>query len=90
MARTDAYPDGHDYADTGCEESPSCLSCPLPACKFDVPLAVTRRLQRDQMIRSLIKVPCVEVVQAVALRLGISQRTVWRVLARDQVQRERG
>ena len=26
------------YTDKGCEISPSCLSCPLPVCKDDIPL----------------------------------------------------
>ena len=25
------------YADTGCEFSPRCLECPLPACRYDLP-----------------------------------------------------
>lgn len=25
-----------DYPDTGCDAAPSCLSCPLPRCVFDV------------------------------------------------------
>lgn len=27
----------HVYADTGCELAPSCLRCPLPACRYDLP-----------------------------------------------------
>lgn len=32
---SNALPESQDYMDDGCEESPSCLSCPLPACVYD-------------------------------------------------------
>ena len=42
-------PDFEHYPDTGCEESPACLSCPLPFCKYDDLVAYLKfkRQQRD-------------------------------------------
>jgi len=36
QARSDAYPDNHNWTDTGCHLSPTCLSCPLPTCYLEL------------------------------------------------------
>ena len=45
----DQGPEYYHYEDTGCEVSPSCLTCPLPQCKYDDPVWFQRhrRLARD-------------------------------------------
>ena len=70
--------------DTGCRYSPSCLACPLPQCIHDAPNTVrqTKRRARDAERLEIMAAENLTVVQAVA-RFGISERTVWRILARD-------
>ena len=41
------------YKDDGCRIHPSCLSCPLPACIFDVTLDDQKRKARLKIIRQL-------------------------------------
>ena len=67
------------YADDGCELAPHCLTCPLPRCKHDVPLATQRRWQR--MIDAQALAAEGLTVQAIAERLGSSERVVHRDLA---------
>ncbi|MGI8549576.1 MAG: hypothetical protein ACR2PL_02095 [Dehalococcoidia bacterium] len=48
----DDLPERTRYRDTGCEIAPSCLSCPLPRCKHDIPggLAAQTRCRRHSEI----------------------------------------
>ena len=68
------------YEDDGCEISPSCLSCPLPKCKYDDPGWVTRarKAARAAKIRSLYAQGLSQ--KEVARRVGVSKRTVLRTL----------
>ena len=67
-------------ADDGCEFSASCLTCPLPECKWDDPtitrtfMAVARALEVRQLIREGLS------SEEIAARLGVSARTVQRDL----------
>lgn len=65
-------------SDTGCEASPSCLQCPLPLCKYDVPggLAAAKYLERDAAIRQAYRERS---ATEVAKEFGVSVRTVYRV-----------
>ena len=81
--REDALPEHTRYRDRGCDLYPSCLHCPLPHCRYDVPGGARTMLNRvrDEEIRRLrhdLDLP----VDEVARRCGISRRTVFRVLQR--------
>ena len=75
--------------DEGCVESPTCLECPLPQCKLDDPRWYRRllRQRKDLMIIASIdtkghsKGPA---VAEAAARFGITERTVYRVIARNR------
>ena len=79
----DSLPEQFPYRDSGCEVSPSCLECPLPACKYDDPAAYYRdiRESRDREIVDARRVDGKSVPQ-IASHFGLSQRTVHRVLER--------
>lgn len=76
----DSLPEEYPYRDEGCQLSPSCLSCPLPRCRYDEP--ESRRDPgkelRDRAIRNLhrsgIGAP------ELASRFGLSKRSVYRIL----------
>jgi hypothetical protein len=80
--RADTLPENMRYADDGCEESPSCLNCPLPVCKYDDPGWLKRedRRVRDDEIFRLRKqgVP----VPELSRQFRVSTRTVHRVIQR--------
>lgn len=83
-ARRDALPEHTQYTDTGCDVHPSCLTCPLVRCRYDEPGGARKVLSedRDRAIVSMKRegVP----VDAIALRFGVSRRTVFRALARGR------
>jgi hypothetical protein len=98
LARRDALPENTNYADTGCDLHPSCLSCPLVRCRYDEPGGARGLLGRARD-RSMVAVWRRERlgVEALARRFGVSRRTVFRVLARERARlarrdsaRERG
>jgi len=80
--RSDTLPENTRYKDDGCDISSTCLSCPLPLCKYDDPGWLQResRRTRDDEIFQLRqrKIPVVEISQ----RFGISTRTVHRIVQR--------
>lgn len=65
-----------------------CLTCPLPQCKYDDPIwyQAWRRRQKDDEIvarvRELGQTPRAEVT--VSVEIGVTERTVFRILARDR------
>jgi hypothetical protein len=79
--RRDALADDAHYRDTGCYVAPSCLSCPLPRCRYDVigGARAILNLARDASIHEAHRGG--ESAHAIAARLGVSRRTVFRVLA---------
>lgn len=83
--RGDALPEQTRYRDEGCELAPSCLNCPLPLCRYDLPGGVRRqRLRtRDDAIIRLRRVGGLP-VEEIARRFGLSRRSVFRVLQRAQ------
>ncbi len=70
--------EGTSRRDVGCEVSPSCLTCPLPECKYDNPVAFqTLRLAEDpkrQKVLSLLRqgLSAPEVSQ----KTGLNQKTI--------------
>jgi hypothetical protein len=81
-ARSDALPEHTQYQDTGCDVHPHCLTCPLVRCRYDEPGGVRRLFSedRDRSIASLQRDG--ETVGSIARRFGVSERTVFRSLAR--------
>lgn len=79
--RIDALPEYTDYQDGGCDLYPSCLSCPLPRCRYDDPggAAAMLRNGRDASIVRLSHSDGLT-VEELANMFGVSRRTVFRVL----------
>ena len=79
----DLPPEYCHYRDEGCEFADSCLNCPLPRCIYDQPGGRQRRLKRlrDREIAGLFTTEG-KGVKEIALKFGLSQRTVQRALRR--------
>lgn len=81
QVRSDALPEYLEYRDEGCDLFASCLTCPLPRCRYDEPGGVRAMLnrERDHQIRALREDPSLS-VDGIADRFGVSRRTVFRAL----------
>ena len=81
LARQDALPEHVEYRDRGCDLFPSCLSCPLPRCRYDEPGGVRAMLNRvrDREIRRM-RFDDGVAVNEIARRFQVSRRTVFRAL----------
>ena len=79
----DRLPEVTVFQDTGCDLHPSCLSCPLPRCRYDDPGWIQRE-ERGQRDTELLKLRAKHAlpVDELAARFGVSTRTVHRVLSR--------
>ena len=79
----DLPPEYCRYRDEGCELASSCLNCPLPKCIYDQPGGRQRWLKRLRD-KEMARVFTTEGKGAkeLALRFGVSQRTVQRALKR--------
>jgi hypothetical protein len=90
QVRSDALPEHLDYRDDGCDMFPSCLSCPLPRCRYDVPGGVRAMLnqERDHQIRVLREDAGLS-VDDIAGRFQVSRRTVFRALSTPNRRTER-
>lgn len=69
--------------DTGCEVSPSCFSCPLAECKYDLPSRQgmsAERLARESADRDKVRLMTAAgaSVREIASALGCSTRAVFR------------
>lgn len=68
--------------DTGCDVSPSCLSCPLPECKFENPAYTPHQSDKHRLYAGVYAARLAgETVNGLAERFGISSRTVSRIIA---------
>ena len=78
--RIDALPEFHRYQDEGCDVSPLCTACPLPACRYEVHggLRELLNIPRNARIREM-RAEGLKVV-FIAAEIGVSPRTAWRVL----------
>lgn len=81
VPRPDSLPENHQYVDTGCSIHPSCLTCPLERCVHDLKngvrtLRINGRESQAIELRALNKTP-----SAIAAELGVSRRSVFRLLA---------
>jgi hypothetical protein len=81
--RADSLPEFTRYRDDGCDVHPSCLSCPLPRCRYEEPGGLRALLNetRDQEIM-MLRAQGVAVGE-LADRFGVSRRTVFRVLGQN-------
>jgi len=81
--RRDALPEHINYHDSGCDLHPSCLSCPLVRCRYDEPGGARRLLssERDGEVLAMQRRGGTS-VEAIARHVGVSRRTVFRILAR--------
>ncbi len=84
--REDALPEHTRYQDEGCDIYPSCLSCPLPRCRYDAPGGIRALLgaHRDQIIVYMRGQGIG--VDELARRFGVSRRTVFRALEKARRQ----
>lgn len=89
LTREDALPEHVDYRDSGCDMFPSCLTCPLPRCRYDEPGGVRAMLNRirDREIRRL-RFDHDVAVNEIARRFQVSRRTVFRALEAGRSARE--
>ena len=72
---------------TGCEASPSCLRCPLPVCRYDMPegyLNAHTRLMRDARLMASYRESPLS-LEEFAQAEGVVPRTMYRVMARYEV-----
>ena len=74
--------------DDGCQYSSSCLECPLPACKHDMPTDELRAELRRMEDRKKADIILREglIAEAAAERLGGTLRTVYRIIERVREQ----
>ncbi len=83
--RADTLPENTNYRDDGCDISSSCLTCPLPVCKFDNP-GWLRRASRHERDESVVQAQLVEGLGVLELaeRFRLSSRTIHRILQSDR------
>lgn len=88
--REDALPEHTEYRDTGCQVHPSCLSCPLPRCRYDEPGGIRALLgaYRDEQIAALRRQGLT--IEELARRFRVSRRTVFRALEKARAQNGHG
>ncbi len=79
----DGLPEQMHFKDTGCEVSVSCLTCPLPQCKYDDPVwyQAIKRQGRNMELMEAYRNEELSVFQ-LAKRFDVSPRTVHRALKR--------
>lgn len=77
MASRDGLPENTNYRDDGCDIHDHCLSCPLPACRYELPPGRARALaQAAELGRILARGFSLD---DAAVELGVSRRTVYRL-----------
>jgi hypothetical protein len=88
--RGDTLPEETRYRDDGCAVNPTCLTCPLPRCRYD----------DDRTLRAILNEPRdLAIVEAkengvsiaeISSRFGVSKRTIFRILENaDDLKRRR-
>jgi hypothetical protein len=87
--RQDSLPEHLRYQDLGCEISPTCLRCPLERCAFDTSGGVqqTSLAMRNRSVRRFREQGAP--IDAIAIRYGLSRRTVLRILNPKSPRRAR-
>ena len=79
----DTVPEYYHYEDSGCEVSSSCLTCPLPRCKYDDPVWFQRhrRMARDLKVWTTMQMEGLTADEA-AERFSVTVRTIFRIMRR--------
>ena len=80
----DLPPEYCHYRDEGCELADTCLNCPFPECIYDQP-GGRRRCVKGWRNEEMVRLFTTEGkgLKELALRFGVSQRTVQRALRRN-------
>jgi hypothetical protein len=80
----DLLPEQVQYRDDGCEVSHSCLTCPLPVCRYEVRggLAALQRGPRDAELLDEHRKGAG--IDTLCRQFQLSRRTVFRILAADR------
>ena len=91
LTRSDSLPEYTVYSDTGCDLYPSCLTCPLPRCRYDDPGGAASMLRsgRDAAILRLAERDGTT-VDTLATMFGLSRRTIFRVLRTRGTEKDPG
>lgn len=72
------------YEDKGCQASPSCLTCPLPQCKYDDPASFNKLKQVKKDLGILNEMQAENLtVNETAKRFSVSTQTILRILRRS-------
>lgn len=81
--RRDALPEHAVYTDDGCSLSPHCLTCPLAVCRYDdVGQERAKAAHLEERARQIDEMRAHGMnAAAVAKRLQVSRRTVFRTVA---------
>jgi hypothetical protein len=77
MRTRDGLPESADYHDDGCDLHHSCLSCPLPACRYELPPGRARALSQAVALGQLLSSG--STMGEAASELGVSRRTAYRL-----------
>ena len=79
-ARRDAYPEGTDYKDRGCQLAPACLSCPFDRCHDDRPASDDREERWSITALGLAALAELEAPRSLRRGSGLSgtARRAWR------------
>lgn len=82
---TKRRPEHTDYRDEGCSLHPTCLTCPLPACRYDLPYGWERTLVQQAILLALAARGLTD--EAICAEMGITKRTLrrlWQGLRKQQ------
>jgi transcriptional regulator of acetoin/glycerol metabolism len=77
MPARDGLPESTNYQDDGCDLHDHCLTCPLPACRYELPPGRARALSQAAALRTLLSRG--QTMDEAATNLGVSRRTVYRL-----------
>ena len=77
MRSRDGLPENTHYHDDGCDLHNSCLTCPLPACRYEMPPGRARALSQAAALGRLLQSGIT--MDEAAAELGVSRRTVYRL-----------
>ena len=77
MRTRDGLPENMSYQDDGCDIHHQCLSCPLPACRYEMPPGRARALSQAAALGQLLVQG--HTMEEAAAELGVSRRTVYRL-----------
>lgn len=77
MRMRDGLPENTPYRDDGCDLHDHCLTCPLPACRYEMPPGRARALAQAAALGRLLQGG--RTMDEAAIELGVSRRTVYRL-----------